>query len=1017
MRRPDSEHIDLSPERKVMFSKDLLSAASFSPSYLVDPKGWIGHIPFAAWLIKQIKPQIFVELGTHSGNSYFSFCQAVAELGLSSRCFAVDSWQGDEQAGYYGDEIFEQVDSNNQSNYADFSQLLRMTFDEAVEQFGDGTIDVLHIDGLHTYEAVRHDFETWLPKLSPQAVVLFHDTAVHDEGFGVWRFWKQLQSKYSDHFEFDHCNGLGVLQLLPPKSDSPFTWSALNHIQETEIKSFFSVLGDRLINRFNLELLHQRFEERGDYVDTLNHALEQSAQGVSELKLALGESHRALEQSAEGISELRQALSETRQVVSAQQHQLSVLSENIDQLISEKMELEKLYSDIVHSTAWKVTFPFRRLLENHPFLRRYSRKIASVLWWAVTGKLRQRLREHRCKKKFVHDCDPISTPNFIPTIREVARPIEIDYSLAVPFETNVGDQLSSSPRLAVICHLYYEELASEIRSYLKNIPFSFDLYISTDSLSKKTVIEKVFTDWSLGQIEVRVMDNCGRDIAPKLIGFADIYSGYEYVLHLHSKRSHHADVLANWRGSIFENLLGSPQIVRSIFTAFEQQSDLGIVAAQHFEPVRHWINWGGNYSEAQKLAHRMGINLNDKHVLDFPSGSMFWARCAALRPLLDLNLSLDDFTEEAGQIDGTLAHAIERLYYFVCEKAGYQWVKIADPRLYEQTPSIISLTVEENLASYFRKYGLTLTGDTLPEPRKTHPQPIALTAPALVSRLQERALGETLSLSADTAVTVGVVTYNTNQAMLDRIVKSSIVALERAGLSGIGKILLLDNGESTEGILDPCQAVKYLPSCGNIGFGAAHNLLMDHAFNDGADVYIATNPDGAFHPSAIMSLLKMMQAHEGRALVEAIQFPAEHPKPYDPFTFETPWVSGACLAISRSAFEELGGFDPCFFMYCEDVDLSWRAKASGFALRTCPNALFLHEVTNRTRDEAVLKMILTSGVLLARKWGSQSFESWLKVELSALGQQLPKISPEPVPADWQRYADFSHQFSFSKGRW
>jgi len=163
--------------------------------------------------------------------------------------------------------------------------------------------------------------------------------------------------------------------------------------------------------------------------------------------------------------------------------------------------------------------------------------------------------------------------------------------------------------------------------------------------------------------------------------------------------------------------------------------------------------------------------------------------------------------------------------------------------------------------------------------------------------------------------------------------------------------------------------------------------------------------------------MQMMRAHRNRALIEALQFPAEHPKAYNPYTFETSWASGACLAIPRTLFEQGGGFDETFFMYCEDVDLSWRAKALGFAVRICPRALFLHEVTNRRPEARVLKMIYGSGIILARKWGNPDFEAMLIGELEDIGGKSPAGQPAPVPADWRRLADFKHHFTFAEMRW
>src|ERR1700716_4361064 len=107
-----------------MNQNDLLEIAGFLPKSLQSPNAWVGHLPFAAWVIQEISPKIFVELGTHSGNSYFSFCQSVVEAGLSTKCYAVDTWQGDEHAGQYSDEIFAKVNAYHQERYAEFSRLL-----------------------------------------------------------------------------------------------------------------------------------------------------------------------------------------------------------------------------------------------------------------------------------------------------------------------------------------------------------------------------------------------------------------------------------------------------------------------------------------------------------------------------------------------------------------------------------------------------------------------------------------------------------------------------------------------------------------------------------------------------------------------------------------------------------------------------------------------------------------------------------------------------------------------------
>jgi hypothetical protein len=178
---------------------------------------WTNHLHFAYDLVAVMKPALLVELGVDRGESYFAFCQAAAEHQTGTRCFGVDTWRGDEHAGGYDETTFAQVSEYNRANYESFSALLRSCFDDALPRFDKESIDILHLDGLHTEAAVRHDLDLWLPKLRPGGVLLLHDVGVRSKGFGVWKVWAELQQQ-SRSWTFPEGPGLGVWQKPPAKS-------------------------------------------------------------------------------------------------------------------------------------------------------------------------------------------------------------------------------------------------------------------------------------------------------------------------------------------------------------------------------------------------------------------------------------------------------------------------------------------------------------------------------------------------------------------------------------------------------------------------------------------------------------------------------------------------------------------------------------------------------------------------------------------------------------------------------
>lgn len=180
---------------------------NFAPRYESRVTSWHPHREFAYKLLSQIKPKLIVELGVHYGDSYFTFCQACEELELEAQLYGIDHWQGDEKAGFYGDEVFEEVSSYNEEFHGENSVFLRMNFEEALQKFEVQSVDLLHIDGSHEYETVKMDFESWLPKLKKGGVILVHDILVEREDFGVKKFWEEIVQAYSTE---THQEGFGL---------------------------------------------------------------------------------------------------------------------------------------------------------------------------------------------------------------------------------------------------------------------------------------------------------------------------------------------------------------------------------------------------------------------------------------------------------------------------------------------------------------------------------------------------------------------------------------------------------------------------------------------------------------------------------------------------------------------------------------------------------------------------------------------------------------------------------------
>lgn len=353
--------------------------AMFMVPEFLETSGWLEHVPFAFWLIEAHQPRSVVELGSHRGISYFAFCQAVKALEQKTHCYAVDTWEGDSQAGFYDDSIYQSVVERNERSYDDFSTLLRMTFDQALDEVPDGSVDLLHIDGLHTYEAVKHDFTTWLPKMSRRGVVIFHDTNVHTEGFGVQAFFAPLRERYPS-FEFLHGNGLGVIAVgedidasmaalfacarsaeADAKIQAAFSRlgacctatvtaeaaeTAANELSTAKEEIYqwaLSLEGDVERARADYERLDKEFEERTRWALELNETVQSTTAAA-----AIAATHQTeIQQQLQRAGELEAALSEAHALVVTEKDRARRLEGAISLLWETKLKLEAELSDVL----------------------------------------------------------------------------------------------------------------------------------------------------------------------------------------------------------------------------------------------------------------------------------------------------------------------------------------------------------------------------------------------------------------------------------------------------------------------------------------------------------------------------------------------------------------------------------------------------------------------------------------------------------------------------------------------
>lgn len=302
---------------------------------------WMSHIPFAFWVVDILRPRLLVELGAYQGASFCAFCQQIEHLGLACEAYAIDTWHGDGNMGQYDDTVHADLEAHVQSRYPGFASLVRSTFDEALGQFEDGSIDLLHIDGFHDQAAMLHDFETWLPKMSERGVILMHDIKARLPGYGGVAAWKEISGRCSC-FEFTHGYGLGVV---------------LAGSQIPEPLNFLPELAPEAANAFR-----RRFQAQGKIYERLfdleQKRLQEGREAASAMKEAREESQAAARNAAKAATEAGNVIAALERSLAEERNKSDREREQLREAILQAELKAQAYEN---SLSWKLTAPLRKL--------------------------------------------------------------------------------------------------------------------------------------------------------------------------------------------------------------------------------------------------------------------------------------------------------------------------------------------------------------------------------------------------------------------------------------------------------------------------------------------------------------------------------------------------------------------------------------------------------------------------------------------------------------------------------
>lgn len=509
----------------------------------------------------------------------------------------------------------------------------------------------------------------WGRNFIPIHAMLFEQSLVtkdhcsFDENLKVfedWDFWIQL----TQHSEILHIDKITAVY-------RNYGHSGLGLKQD---ESFLKESRSRIYDKWRMLLTGDQLEGLIEYRENM----------ISSLHARLADS----EQLVASMNSLLQKES----LASNQREQL--LQNAINDLHKTIHDLHKTIHDLFHSTSWKITAPLRFIVriirgqqhEAWDGLRRRILPGLKSIYWRLPVRWRNKVLDlaYRIAGPFFSGTGhyEIWRAGEVDSIHQL--PMDSDGLLAGMLDLSTTAPLTTPPgSIAIHAHIFYADLATEFAKYLSNMPFPYDLFVSTPNKAAGQMCEQAFSRLPLlGQLTITTVPNRGRDIAPLFCTFGEALQRYDYIAHIHSKKSlYNNGATDGWLEYLLTNLLGNKSQIQKIFTLLTGEKTIGFVYPQNFPKLPYSAyTWLSNQACGRLWCNKLGITRIPRGYFDFPAGSMFWARTEALQPLFNAHIKIEDFPEEAGQTDATLAHCIERLFVLVTRRSGFNAAILRDSK-------------------------------------------------------------------------------------------------------------------------------------------------------------------------------------------------------------------------------------------------------------------------------------------------------------------------------------------------